>query len=182
MTLILWDIEYTAWQGSQQRNWSTPGEHRELVQVVAIKIKDNKIIDKCNIFIKPTQNPELSDYFTKLTGITNEMITNKGVSFKEFLKLFYQFTHNKKGAIPCYSYGNDYDILKENFILNGINNNEEWEKSFHDIKPLFRISGINVDKYTCGTVYRHFYPKDERESVHDAMWDVYSLFLTLSKL
>ena len=181
MTLILWDTKYTSWEGSIQRNWSTPGEHKEIVQVSALKIKNNKIIEKYNVLVKPKHNPDLSNHFIKLTGITNEMVQKNGIPFKEFLRQFYKFTHNTEGSIPTYSYGNLYDILKENYDLHGIYNNKNWEKAFYDIKHLFRICGIDIDKYTSETVYKHFYPKNEKE-VDNATWNVYSLYLVLSKI
>ena len=29
---VIYDTEYTAWEGSLARNWSGPNEHRELLQ------------------------------------------------------------------------------------------------------------------------------------------------------
>ena len=55
-TLILFDTEFTAWPGSQKRGWSLPNEHREIIQIAAFKIKDFKIVDTLNIYIKPTIN------------------------------------------------------------------------------------------------------------------------------
>ena len=78
MSYIVFDTEFTSWKGSMQNNWSKPGEHRELVQIGALKIQDGKIIEKLNLFIKPKINPVLSDYFIKLTGITNEHINKYG--------------------------------------------------------------------------------------------------------
>jgi hypothetical protein len=69
---ILWDTEYTSWKGSQERNWkktkkSDITEYKELVMIGAIKVKKIgntlKIIDNKKIYIKPTYNPILSDYF-----------------------------------------------------------------------------------------------------------------------
>ena len=33
---VLWDTEYTSWQGAQARNWSLPGEHRELIHKIGV--------------------------------------------------------------------------------------------------------------------------------------------------
>ena len=36
---VLYDTEYTSWEGSLQRGWSRPDEHRELVQLSAIRVR-----------------------------------------------------------------------------------------------------------------------------------------------
>ena len=115
---ILLDTEYTSWEGSQQRRWSLKGEHRELIQVSALKIKKHNnnliIISKFNELIKPTINPILSNYIIKLTGITQSSIDSKGLDFDTFLNKFYNFSND----YIIYSYGNDYSIIQENLILN----------------------------------------------------------------
>ena len=35
---IIFDTEYTAWEGSQERNWSGDNEYMELVQIGALKV------------------------------------------------------------------------------------------------------------------------------------------------
>ena len=50
-TFIIFDTEFTAWEGSMQRGWSGQNEHREIVQISAIRIKKKKnniaITKKC---------------------------------------------------------------------------------------------------------------------------------------
>lgn len=38
-TFIIFDTEYTSWEGSQERNWNGENEFRELVQISAIRVK-----------------------------------------------------------------------------------------------------------------------------------------------
>ena len=115
-TLILFDTEFTAWTGSQKRGWSLPNEHREIIQIAAFKIKDFKIVDTLNIYIKPTINKILSPYIIKLTKITNEKINKQGISFRKAINKFYDFCK----YYPVYSYGNDWSVIKENIKLNKI--------------------------------------------------------------
>jgi len=35
---IVFDTEFTAWQGSMERHWSGPGEFREIVQIGGISV------------------------------------------------------------------------------------------------------------------------------------------------
>jgi hypothetical protein len=36
---VFYDTEYTSWEGAMARNWSGPNEHRELVQLSAIRVR-----------------------------------------------------------------------------------------------------------------------------------------------
>ena len=42
-TFIIFDTEFTAWEGSMERNWSGENEYRELVQISAFRIKKKGI-------------------------------------------------------------------------------------------------------------------------------------------
>ena len=43
-TFIIFDTEFTAWEGSQERKWSGENEFRELVQISAIRVKKKVIL------------------------------------------------------------------------------------------------------------------------------------------
>jgi len=94
MKYIVFDTEFTSWEGSQENNWSKKGEHRELVQIGAYKIHNGEIIETLNLFIKPRINPLLSKYFIDLTGITNKKINKDGLNF--FFRYFYIFKNYLK--------------------------------------------------------------------------------------
>ena len=183
---ILFDIEYTAWEGSQKRNWSYDYEYKEIICISALKINNNNnqlnIIDKFNYYIKPKINPILSNYIIKLTGITQNIINTQAYDFIEILEKFYIFCENYN----IYSYGNDYTELKINLELNNISylsKYYKWECKFYDIKPIFQKYNINTNNYTSGTVYRSvgLIPTENIE-VHNSIWDTYSLFITLNFL
>ena len=186
-TFIIFDTEYTAWKESQNRNWSGENEERELVQIGALKVKKLKttikVIKKLNIYIKPRINPTLSDYFIKLTEIEQTTVDKKGMTFKEAMKIFYRFCKNKnEEKFNLYSYGNDYHVIKENLKLNSINKKSKfyrWERKFFDIRPFFEPY-VDVKKYSSGTLYKAFKLKPKsKTSVHNAMWDGISLFISL---
>ena len=86
----------------------------------ALKKKGNTIAitKKLNLYILPHINPILSEYFTNLTGITQETLYKEAKPFKLAMKLFYMFCKNKDGEkYNMYSMGNDYDVIKENLKL-----------------------------------------------------------------
>ena len=183
---ILFDTEYTAWEGSQERNWSYDYEYKELICISALKInnKNNKlnIVDKFNCYIKPTINPLLSDYIINLTGITQNTIDIHGISFKNAIKKFYKFCNTNK----IYSYGNDYNEIKINLELNNISSLSiyyKWECKFFDIRTIFELYNINTNKYSSGTIYKSVkLIPDKKINIHDSQWDTYSLFITLKYL
>mgnify|MGYP001414748581 CR=1 FL=1 len=182
-TFILFDTEFTAWKGSQLRNWSLYWEHKELISISALKIKQTKnkleIIDKFTCYIQPRINKQLSNYIIDLTGITQKKMDTQGVDFKIAMKQFYTFSKN----LPLYSYGNDYTIIQENLDLYKITINskyESWINSFFDICPIFQCYGIDTSKYTSGTIYKHFDLKTlNKIKIHNSEWDTYSLYITL---
>ena len=186
---IIFDTEYTAWEGSQERNWSGDDEYMELVQIGALKVIKTdttiKIVKKFNIYIKPKKNPELSEYFINLTGITQNMIDKKAVTFNEAMKKFYSFCKTKNDVkLPMFSYGNDYDIIKYNLKLNSVNKKSrfyKWEKKFHDIRPIFDCY-VDTSKYTSGTIYKAFDIDIKNANVHNALWDCKSIFISLKSI
>ena len=186
---IIFDTEYTAWEGSQERNWSDDDEYMELVQIGALKVIKTdttiKIEKRINIYIKPKKNPDLSEYFINLTGITQNIVDKKGVTFNEAMKKFYDFCKIKNNVkLPMFSYGNDYDIIKYNLKLNSVNKKSrfyKWEKKFYDIRPIFDCY-VDTSKYTSGTIHKAFKINKKITHVHNALWDCRSMFLSLKSI
>lgn len=177
---VILDTEFTAWEGSQYRNWSKPDEFREIVQISAIKIKNLDIVKSINIYITPTRNPLLSKYFTQLTGITNEYIQKHGIEFDEAMEQLYEFCGV---STPIYSYGNDWDVIEENLYLNKITAPKfvNWKPDWHDVCHFFMRYGINTKRYTSGTIYK-ITNKQYTPSVHNAIWDSLSIFIAIKYL
>jgi len=67
---IVFDLEFTAWQGSVAHRWSRPGEFTELVQIGAVKVDvaSLNVVDEITVLVRPRINPVLSDYLVELTG------------------------------------------------------------------------------------------------------------------
>lgn len=115
--VLIFDTEFTAWSGSVARGWKGPGEHKEIVQIGAIVIDAKGFAEKASfsVLIRPVINPVLSDYFCKLTGISNEQLQQHGVDFAEGIARFQAFA----GERPSYCYGRDDRIIAENALLLG---------------------------------------------------------------
>ena len=110
---IIFDIETTGLDSS----------YDEVIEIGAIKVKNNKIVSKFNSLVKPKN--EIDEYITELTGITNEMV-NDAPTIEEILPDFMNYIgndiligHNVNFDINfIYDnlYRNKFDVLTNDFI------------------------------------------------------------------
>ena len=86
--VVIFDLEYTAWEGSLERDWSRENEHREIVQIGAVRLEADTVaeVDALECLVRPSANPVLSDYFVSLTGITNADVEQNGVDLATGLR------------------------------------------------------------------------------------------------
>jgi hypothetical protein len=121
-TVVIYDLEYTSWSGSLERNWSLPCEQREIVQIGAVKarIMDHgfKMIQTFERLVRPLINPRLSSHFVDLTGIQQSNIENDGVTFAVAWEGFCLFCAD---AAQLWCLGRDGEVLRENFALRRVN-------------------------------------------------------------
>lgn len=110
---IIFDIETTGLDSS----------YDEVIEIGAIKLKNNKIVSKFNSLVKPKN--EIDEYITELTGITNEMVKD-APTIEEILPDFMNYIgndiligHNVNFDINfIYDnlYRNKFDVLTNDFI------------------------------------------------------------------
>ncbi len=117
-SFVIFDTEYTTWDGALQSAWAQPWQYREIVQIGAIRVDKNSLteIDHFDVLTKPVKNPELSEFFTKLTGITNEALAERGIEYGTALQDFYDWC----GETVAYSYGNDTMMMAETTALHDL--------------------------------------------------------------
>ncbi|MDA1310369.1 MAG: exonuclease domain-containing protein [Proteobacteria bacterium] len=118
--IVIYDLEYTAWEGSLARNWGGDAEYRELVQIGAVRLANQQGYPEIASFERlalPVFNPALSDYFTKLTGITNADLAAGGESFEEVITDFAAFVGVAKIVAAN---GDDATCLSENCGWRGV--------------------------------------------------------------
>ena len=180
--IVVYDTEFTTWEGAMERGWSGVNEHRELVQIAAQKIdlQAGVVVDSFERFVQPSINPELSDYFVQLTGITQKEVDQKGVSCAAMLSDFLQWV----GESTSYAYGPSLDnkyadaaVLQENVSLSKLETELDLEK-FANIYHVFRSAGFDPAPRNSGRVYEYFDLQMTRQE-HNAMFDVESLVQSL---
>lgn len=182
--IVVYDLEYTSWEGSLPRNWNGKNEYREVVQISCLRadnLESFRDIRIMNRFVKPVRNPKLSQYFCDLTGISQDKVEKEGVTYQNG---FIDLKNVAINQIYC-CWGNDLDVLAENHMLNGISQNAFEEFKSFDIREVFSSFGVSVDEYTSGTIYRAFdYENSELlpGKVHNAVSDVWSIYIGLRRL
>jgi len=108
--IVIFDLEFTAWEGSLERGWSEPWEAREIIQIGAVRVKDDAKLTEVGrlvMLVTPVKNPQLSDYIITLTGIDQDAIDTEGFDFEEALDVFMDFC---EGARAILSYSGDPDV------------------------------------------------------------------------
>jgi inhibitor of KinA sporulation pathway (predicted exonuclease) len=180
MQLIIFDTEFTAWEGSKERSWSESWEHRELIQLAAAKLtlkKDGvELLESFNELVKPTVNPILSDYIAELTGISQGMVDDMGVDFSSAINAFYQFC--EQGELACFAWGNDGKILTENCFLNRLEM-PDFSAGFFNLNQLARNAKIDGAHLCSGELASHL-GLELNGHVHNALYDVRSISLALN--
>ncbi|MEQ8335371.1 3'-5' exonuclease [Nisaea sp.] len=154
-TIVIFDLEITAWQGSLARNWSGPGEFMEVVQIGAVKLDAAMPMAELSSFevlVKPVKNPVLSDYFIELTGISKEDLARHGLSFEEALIRFADFVDDAELVL---SNGNDWLDL----VLNADWAGMAWpfpDALFTNVRPgLSRAMNLPETKTVSSTLPQH---------------------------
>ncbi|WP_445678486.1 3'-5' exonuclease [Radicibacter daui] len=121
--IVVYDLEYTSWEGSHARGWSGPDEHREVVEIGAVRLHvgvDGLSRHADGIFhcyVRPRIHPLLSDYFKALTGIRQEDVDTSGLDFATAYRQLADFAGEKA---ELWSFGWDNAVLAENMELNGL--------------------------------------------------------------
>ena len=182
-TVVIFDLEMTAWEGSVLRQWNGYDEDPEIIQIGAVEIAlengNFEITREFEQVIKPRLRPILSKYITELTGITQDIVEKRGISFSEAVKTFYEFV--PRDSYLC-SNGNDWQYLEFNCDLHAIKN--PFRKClFMNLRP-FLATRLQVDEanevlhsYRLGTI-----SEMPGNSPHNALSDARCIAESLKRL
>ncbi|MGQ9370859.1 exonuclease domain-containing protein [Azospirillum sp. ST 5-10] len=168
--VVVFDLEFTAWEGSLARRWSGPGEHREIVQIGAVRIAPAAGFAEDGAFsvlARPRINPRLSAYFTALTGIDQARLDREAVALPEALARFAAFVGDA-AAVLCN--GADRAVVWENCALAGLAPPVP-AALFHDVRDLLAAAAGRPGRpISSGDLHRHF-PGVPVLAAHDALAD-----------
>jgi len=132
--VVIYDLEYTAWPGSRERGWSGPDEHREVIQIGAVRLAAADLSERASFerLVRPVVNPRLSAYIVDLTDIDDAAVAARGVAYAEALAAFADFV---AGCSLVGSFGDDAHVLRETGRLNGLAD-DALPAGLSDIRPL----------------------------------------------
>ena len=179
--LVIFDTEFTTWEGAKERDWSGLNEHREIVQIAAQKIdlKHETVVDRYEQLVRPQINSELSDYFQKLTGINQSSVDTYGVDFQDMFEVFDAWA----GDLERYAYGcradepADVVVLEENIALYELPLTI-LRQQYGNLASVYQSIGVDTSQYNSGKLFEAFGLKLDGHE-HNAMHDVDSLVQSL---
>lgn len=128
MKVVIVDLEATCLRERR------PDFISEIIEIGAVKIDDDKIIEEMSLFVKPTINPILSDFCTELTSISQEDVDG-GLSRKEALNKFSEFCKDTDFIL---SWGN-YDKNQLTKELKRFGMSYDWLDNHRNLKYHFSI-------------------------------------------
>lgn len=171
-------MEWTAWEGSLDRDWSGPNEYREIYDIGAVHVTDKRfdITDTYRQLVTLEIVPELPQYSTDLTGITQAELDQGGVPFSNMISAFAKFV----GDLHMYAWGIDNVHLSENCQLKNVTNPFS-EDRFHNLRAIFKNYGVPADDYMSSTINEYFGQPNKRTS-HQGLGDALNVVEALRLL
>ena len=140
-------------------------EFNDLIEFGAVKIKNLKIVDRIDFFIKPTK--PISSYISSKTHITNEILNSQGIDLVEGLKRIKEWIGNST-LIAHNGINFDYRFLNKKLQQNKlplINN------PIIDTMQLSRYINEKASRHNLGAI-SHLYHLEYNDSIaHRANFD-----------
>ncbi len=142
MNYIIVDLEATCWEekGLKKQN--------EIIEIGALKLDGaGNTLSEFSAFVKPSLNPELSPFCTKLTSIVQADVDN-AQSFPEVIKDFWEWIDLRQPYVLC-SWGMyDKNQFKKDCELHQletdwVNQHISLKHQYTEIKNLKRHTGMS---------------------------------------
>ena len=173
MEFVIVDTEYTTWPGALEGGWSGPGQHREIVQVAAIRV-DGHFAETASLdlLVRPAINPVLSPLFVSLTGIRQADV-DVARPFAAALVALSAFV----GDLPVTCMYGDEGVFRENCTLCGLE--FPFARPWHRLRPYLDEVGVDTAANSSGDLHA-LTPEPLSGRTHDALHDVRSMARWLS--
>lgn len=137
---VVFDLEFTAWEGSMANRWLRPGEYTEIVQIGAVKVDaDFAPLEEFDVLVRPRIHNVLSAYLEKLTGISNADVRGRGIDFADAYRAFAAFA----GGVPILAFGRDDLIIESNRRLYGLGDLPAMP-AFANVMPWLAGQGVDL--------------------------------------
>jgi inhibitor of KinA sporulation pathway (predicted exonuclease) len=169
---VLFDLEFTAWEGSVASDWSRPGEWREVIQIGAVRLGPGPELAEEASFsclVRPLRNPVLSDYIIALTGISQNAVDAHGLAFPDALARFDAFIGDGDAPVCCN--GGDSEVLGDNAGWHGIPTSRHAARMIDIRRHLARLLGVGDRLFYSTDVAELAGGTAEAGQRHDALAD-----------
>jgi CRISPR-associated protein Cas2 len=144
-----------------------------IIEIGAVRICEGNIFEKFECLVKPPI--KLPSFVVKLTGITDEIIQEKGIDEKEAIKKFLLFIGTDK--LMGYNISFDLKFIKRKSEKYGIN---PQIKQIQDVLPIARKKIDEINDFKLETVANFFNENDKQ--YHRALLDCELIYRVLLKL
>ena len=180
MDYIVLDMEWNQpWPGSPSARKVLPVQIRgEIIQIGAVRIRDQQVADEFQVLIKPKYYRRLNRRVSKLTGIKESQLRDEGIGMEEAMEQFRQWCGE---PVTFLTWGfDDITILQENLRLYGLD--DSWVNRWYNAQMIFnaQTDGSNAQK-ALKTALEIFAIEPSRPA-HDALGDAYHTALICARL
>ena len=181
MDYIVLDMEWNQpWPGSPSARKVLPVQIRgEILQIGAVRVtEDQQVADEFQVLIKPKYYRRLNRRVSKLTGIKESHLKERGVPMAEAMDSFRSWCGDD---VIFLTWGfDDITILKENLQLYGLD--DSWVSRWYNAQMIFnaQTDGSNAQK-ALKTAMEIFQIPASRPA-HDALGDAYHTALICARL
>ena len=180
MDYIVLDMEWNQpWPGSPSARKVLPVQIRgEIIQIGAVRIRDQQVADEFQVLIKPKYYRRLNRRVSKLTGIKESQLRDEGIGMEEAMEQFRQWCAE---PVTFLTWGfDDITILQENLRLYGLD--DSWVNRWYNAQMIFnaQTDGSNAQK-ALKTALEIFAIEPSRPA-HDALGDAYHTALICARL
>ena len=181
MNYIVLDMEWNQpWPGSPSSKKVLPVQIRgEILQIGAVRVtEDQQVTDEFQVLIKPKYYKRLNRRVSKLTGIKETDLRDRGVSMEDAIADFRAWCGED---VIFLTWGfDDITILRENLQLYGLQ--DHWVNRWYNAQMIFnaQTDGSNAQK-ALKTAMEIFEIEPSRPA-HDALGDAYHTALICARL
>jgi DNA polymerase III epsilon subunit family exonuclease len=144
-----------------------------IIEIGALKVSKSEIVDEFQCLIKTSA--ELNQTIISLTGITQEMLNNKGIMERDAIEKLFTFIDGN--TIVGYNVKFDIEFLENSSKRLGVENNIKKTK---DLLNIARRKIDGVKDYKLINVARHL--SVDTDGMHRALRDCYIMFEIINEL
>ena len=181
MQYIVLDMEWNQpWPGSPSAQKVLPVQIRgEILQIGAVRVtEDQQVADEFQVLIKPKYYKRLNRRVSKLTGIKEADLRERGIPMAEAMEQFRAWCGED---VVFLTWGfDDITILRENLRLYGLD--ESWVNLWYNAQMIFNAQTDGSTSQKALKTAMEIFEIEATRPAHDALGDAYHTALICAKL